>query len=188
MNEFSPWTQRNSNLPTPTETGVGRLAATWHRLVLWLREPVSPRGLALKRGNPSNRGPGRLREPEAPAAILEAGQVSQRSRKSIVGRCPAIQKSEKDCRETEPAVAIPEAHQVSKSSRKSEKDPREAEAPVAIPEARQVSQRSQKSIVGRYPAIQKSEKDSRSQSESEKDAFSPVYIRRWRSTTAKSAD
>jgi len=44
MNEFSPWMQRNWNLPKPPESGPGRLAATWHRLVLWLREPIKHEG------------------------------------------------------------------------------------------------------------------------------------------------
>jgi hypothetical protein len=73
MNEFIPWMQRNWNLPKPPESGPARLAATWHRLVLWLREPISTRGLApkRKRGNLLNRSLGKLRH-----------QVSKRSRKS----------------------------------------------------------------------------------------------------------
>lgn len=154
-----PSAVQTASVPKPTVRGSGRLAVTWRRLVLWFREPVRPRGLAPWRGV--------ARSFRARVHTNLADAFLRNDRR------PTILKSA-----THPCEATT-------SSAVSKAAIERLDGDVALPGGYLNPDLSKLGDpVSKHS--QKSKKDPRSKSE--KDPLSPVYTRRWGSTTAQAVD
>jgi hypothetical protein len=160
-----PSTAQTADLPKPTERRPGRLAARWRHLVLWLGAPISsPRPDRWRRVK-------KWQKQSAPTVKPDADPCNA----SISSAVPqtVIERPDSDVTLASGQINVRQPHP------DQDLEPTEKRGNLVnrgLGKLRdQVSKRSQKS-----------EKDLGLNSE--KDSFSPVYSRRWRSTRAQSAD